>query len=955
LTIKLFIASLFILFIPIEYFSQYPHYFIYNNDNGMPTNEIYSIIQDEKGFIWIGSDAGLFKFNGVRYISYKSPKQKSRTIAGLTKSYLTKKLYCTNFQSQLFYIENDSLIELPHTYKSVSNIECDKIGNVYINHQDGISVFNEQTKRWKDFNDFGAKNTHFHKDFTKSARSNKSNEISFLSSAGIGLLQGNNLQFIRTPFDSLLISDFHITWHNNEKWIFGITNTIVAKIENKIVKRITNEKLSSLLKGRKITNVLSLEDNQLWICTYSGLIRYNNETGEVELLYPEYSFSNCLIDREKNYWFSTLQTGVLCVPNLNYTVWNKENNLLKIDKLTHLSTDKKHIFFSTSNGTIGQLNVIDKKLTTYNTEHNADVQSLNYDFIDQALYFNLNNHLYYIKNNKLGEKKSVISSIKSIKHIDSLYCIASSFGTFIQNGFDFESKKMSPNWTREFEYDSINKIIWVATNNGLFQIESLLNKWVITRSILPEKQILSLTFESKKQILYVLTFNGDVYAITKNGKYSKVEKQPKNTHFNKLTYFNNQLIIASNSGIWIYSLNTKKWRHLNDLFGLASNIVHDLEVVNNNLWLATSKGLQKIPLSEIEEKPLAFISLKNKSFDTENIRLNHLQTLTLFPEVSNYASHGNYNYNYRINQGNWITLPATIEKIELQNIPSGNFTVELKAIDYLNRDSANILYLSGYVSPPFWQTWWFKLFELLFISTLAFLIGKKIISTIRKREKEKTAFIHSELTALKAQMNPHFMYNALNSIQALILKKDIINSNLYLGQFSRLMRTILETSGKEQISLQEEIETLQLYLSLEQLRFGTDFKYDISIKDEIDTYQYYLPPLLLQPFVENSIKHGLLHKKGDKQLQISFQLEKSILVCQIIDNGIGRKHAQEIKDRQYKAPSSFSTNATKKRIELFNSIKGENIQIEIKDVYQNDHPAGTLVKLTIPNSYNSEN
>jgi LytS/YehU family sensor histidine kinase len=197
-------------------------------------------------------------------------------------------------------------------------------------------------------------------------------------------------------------------------------------------------------------------------------------------------------------------------------------------------------------------------------------------------------------------------------------------------------------------------------------------------------------------------------------------------------------------------------------------------------------------------------------------------------------------------------------------------------------------------------------------------------------------------------MNPHFMYNALNSIQALILKKDIKNSNLYLSQFSRLMRKVLEISGKLEISIQEEVETLELYLSLEQLRFGAEFNYEIIVQKDLDAYSCYIPPLLLQPFVENAIKHGLLHKKGDKKLTISFQKEHDTLVCMIKDNGIGRVHAQEIKDRQREAHHSFSTSATQKRIELLNNVNGKNLALELIDLYENDEPSGTLVIMKIP-------
>jgi LytS/YehU family sensor histidine kinase len=320
----------------------------------------------------------------------------------------------------------------------------------------------------------------------------------------------------------------------------------------------------------------------------------------------------------------------------------------------------------------------------------------------------------------------------------------------------------------------------------------------------------------------------------------------------------------------------------------------------------------------------------------------------LKPEVSSFASHGQFSYAYRINQGEWIVLPGNIEQIEIQNMPRGNFNLELKAIDYLGRDSENSIRVYGYVRPPFWQTWWFAALIFVGLLFIVLLIAKKVIANIRKREKEKTALVHSQLTALKAQMNPHFMYNALNSIQALILKQDIKNSNLYLSQFSSLMRLVLEVSEKEEVSLAEETKILNLYLSLEKLRFGTDFHYQIQLADDLDSEQIGLPPLILQPFVENAIKHGLLHKKGEKHLSIDFQIQNEFLQCVIEDNGIGRLHAMEIKQRQTEASASFSTNATEKRVQLFNTYQKQNMQIDIVDLMENQTPTGTKVIILIP-------
>ena len=161
------------------------------------------------------------------------------------------------------------------------------------------------------------------------------------------------------------------------------------------------------------------------------------------------------------------------------------------------------------------------------------------------------------------------------------------------------------------------------------------------------------------------------------------------------------------------------------------------------------------------------------------------------------------------------------------------------------------------------------------------------------------------------------------------------------------MRKVLDASSKEEISLQEEVEILELYLSLEKLRFGNDFVYNIFIDNDIDAYNTAIPPLLLQPFVENALKHGLLHKADEKTLHIAFYKKMDTLCCSIKDNGVGRKRSEEIKNRQKEKYESFSTEAMQKRLELLNHTHYQKISLQINDLYDQQQAAGTEIILQI--------
>lgn len=214
------------------------------------------------------------------------------------------------------------------------------------------------------------------------------------------------------------------------------------------------------------------------------------------------------------------------------------------------------------------------------------------------------------------------------------------------------------------------------------------------------------------------------------------------------------------------------------------------------------------------------------------------------------------------------------------------------------------------------------------------------------KEEIERDLAENQLKALRSQMNPHFVFNAINSIQELILKEETAESYNSLITFSQLVRNTLEYSKNEFISLEDEIEYLSLYLTLEKLRFEDDFTYEIQCNANDEAW---VPSIVLQPFVENALKHGLFHKKGPKKLTILFY-ETNHLICEITDNGIGRKHAEEITNRRGRSRESFSTDAISKRMKILSEKHGNEVYYETEDLYdENKSPTGTKVVIHLPN------
>ena len=238
------------------------------------------------------------------------------------------------------------------------------------------------------------------------------------------------------------------------------------------------------------------------------------------------------------------------------------------------------------------------------------------------------------------------------------------------------------------------------------------------------------------------------------------------------------------------------------------------------------------------------------------------------------------------------------------------------------------------------------MFITLAASIIVFVYSRRV-KTIQRRANVRNQLYDLEMKALKAQMNPHFIYNALNSIQSLIAdekKSDAIN---YVGTFSRLLRQVLEHTDSNVVTLEKELQTLRLYIQLESLRLNMDLHYELAADDEVMTENEKLPPLILQPFVENALWHGLSRKNGEKRLKVFVSQEGDYLICTIEDNGIGRAMAAEFKKESVREIySSRGIDITIKRLTEFN--KTRNAPVLYNDLLDdNGNAAGTRVSVFI--------
>ena len=244
------------------------------------------------------------------------------------------------------------------------------------------------------------------------------------------------------------------------------------------------------------------------------------------------------------------------------------------------------------------------------------------------------------------------------------------------------------------------------------------------------------------------------------------------------------------------------------------------------------------------------------------------------------------------------------------------------------------------------------LFLIIFICVGIVLFYYQIkIQEIRKQKSEMSnskELAENRFIAFQARMNPHFIFNALSSIQYLITINDKNSSLLYLSKFAKLLRQVLDNSTVKKVNLLKEIELIRTYIDLESLRFENEFTYHIEIENETDLININIPSMIIQPFVENAILHGLFNKKVDGKLDIYIANKENHVYCEIKDNGIGRKKSEEINRLKHHKHESQGMQIASERLRIIQSEIIKQEPIEILDLYNNNEPAGTLIKLILP-------
>lgn len=429
--------------------------------------------------------------------------------------------------------------------------------------------------------------------------------------------------------------------------------------------------------------------------------------------------------------------------------------------------------------------------------------------------------------------------------------------------------------------------------------------------------------------------------------------------------------VSSNLGIWTYNERTKAISTFNVSDGLQGNDFTMNGAMKDNSGMMYFGGFNGFsmfnPLNIKQEKtePQLIVTKVHTSLGTDILNIHDNDTLLLKSDENTFMIDYSACNLYKINKiqyqyilegydKQWSVSSSANHHAEYRNLPAGTYTFLLIASNEANVTNRNPFRLTITVKPVWYGTILFKVVVTVFAMIIISLV---IFSRIRKARREiahareinelERKMFMLKGKALQMQMNPHFLYNTLNSIQSFIITNDSVNASLYLSSFAKLMRKILNNASRDKVKLSEELESIRLYLDLEMLRLNNRFVYRIIVDPEIQADKIEIASMLLQPFAENAVIHGLAYKASDGLLTIALKRENNNIIKIVIeDNGIGRVKAAQIRRELGKTEESHATSITKQRLEILNEVSKGDYSVKIIDLYNDAGEAtGTRVEI----------
>ena len=922
---------------------------------GLPSTYLYGVIQDKAGHIWVTGESGVLWYNGQSYYRPEVQDELNDEVIRFFKGD-SKRVWMQDLAGRILFFEDGKIHTLeevgPNAIYRYVTVYNDPNGDTWISNTEGVFIYKTDIDSLIRLQ----VDTSNHNLVSVKAFGQIENGKTILFTRfGYHIFEGEQSLFI--PFEGgENLSKLSMGFQKDGKPFLVINNKIYFfNLKTRKLEPIF-EPFNEYFKVG-IIDVFEDSNGWLWFSTSDGLLLIKeNEKGKPEItkhLRGEI-MGGATEDSEGDLWFITGQNGLFKLPSKQVKIFN-DNGLDQQIRFINENA-KGNLVLGFDNN---QFKVLDK---SFNVIHDQKLFDQNYRLYDYAL--NKNGDQYIITSrgfvrfdpdNNLVYKSYRWSLKSGAFTSDGKLWLATGefFGyTLVSDGsktFPVLKKRTYSLWPVSDDK------IWVGTTEGLFLYENE----TCTKIQNPDLHydIRDIKMVGKDHLLLATQKNGLYYYQPSTDSilfHFSMNTGLSNNNCSKVLVDEKYFWLGTKKGINRIKRSDYSVSLIGLDQGLPSNEVNDIYKCDGRVYVATNRGMaffsENIDLTRMPPL-LQITNIKIDERDTtfqDEFILNYSQNnIKVEFSAITFKDAQQAEYQYKMDGLDKDWIQSGINIAQYPSLPPGQYTFFVKT-KTVNSGWSEEQKINFHIAAPYWKSFWFYLLMGVLISGISFLIFKEV----DRRKSVIRDLKASQLTALRAQMNPHFIFNALNSIQEFVVNKNTRSANRYLAQFARLMRNILNASDKGLISLSKEIESLNLYLSLEALRLGDSFEYTLKVDEEIDSDTLYIPPMLIQPFVENAIKHGLMHQNRDKKLYIGFSIHNQSLICELEDNGIGRKKSAEIRKLNPNIYPSKATSLTNERIKLFNAMANNSLTVEVIDL-EDSHkkPIGTKVIITINSNF----
>lgn len=921
------------------------NYIHYTNKDGLAGNTVYGVAQDKDGYMFFATENGLSRFDGKEWKTFTVkdglPDNEVLVIFGDSRG----RIWMSCYSNGLCYY---------YKGKIYNNVNCNLIKDIKLNtvlarisEQNGEIFFQSLSEIWA------------------IDKFNSPNKIITRQIKDISPIKGLHLS-LNSERNSIEIFVNDSLFQYKNKSLYFIKNFHFRVDYSKL---FLSSKTQMSVK-KEFTTVERAKGETRFINTNSGC--YSVDTSRkviAELFLPGIKIGHTLEDIEGNIWFTTLGQGIYKLPSraiktntisdLGYTnnkeifsIFNFGKNFFggaSFSMILSLNASRKH-------------NVLLLDKTKFSTNpHKINRVTSSFTLTDGSAIVGFDSYLMKITRKGISYNFKLMP-IKSIEKINSNYLlVATGNGLFKISTKNLEViDTLFPQRSTYANY--LNHQYYVGTTNGLFVIdERKQDNFLGNINPVLKRRITCIKIFNNK--VYIATADAGVVVLNNNKVVAAINDSTglSSNSVKTLHISGTKLWVGTIKGVNKIDLNTNKViTKYSTSDGLPSDIINAIYYDNTDstVWVGSTEGLTYFKEKDILGQSMCNLVVENITVsktsvnrDSNNLSLKYNDNIQFQFVGISLRSGDEILYHYKL-QGLDANFNTITERfLSYPSLPSGNYTLYLYATNKFGVKSKTYT-CTFTVAPPFWKTWWFYTLEL---SVFAFIIWIILYTRFKRKQKEyklnadfKVLLADMEQQALQAQMNPHFIFNSLNSIQQFMLQNDKQQANKYLTSFATLIRKTLDYSAKKSISLTDEIDYLNQYVALELLRFNNSFTYTINVSDDLEVDLIKIPALLLQPFVENAIRHGIRNKtSNDGVLLIEFKMQDDNLVCTIEDNGIGRKKAQEIKSTTHIEYQSKGLDITQKRITLLNTKPDNKFDIQIIDLMNDNVAIGTRVVVTI--------